>query len=163
MNIFLNNWLCIFCFPVSITHSLWIKTQKQFKTWVHFKIASQKCEQPCLTVSTSVQSQQNNYLVSRLVQNQKNDYQVFRLVQTKQNNTFLLVQGQQATIHCFKQNCYEQKRYNYSVSDCNSDFSSNLMSDSDSGCHSDSSSNSMNLVIFVSFILYLHSSKYTCG
>ena len=46
---------------------------------------------------------------------------------------------------------------NYSVSDSNSDFSSNSVSDSDSD--SDFSSASMHLVIFVFFILYLHSSK----
>ena len=48
--------------------------------------------------------------------------------------------------------------YNYPVSDCNS---GNSVSDSDfdSVFVSDSSSTSMNLAIFVYFILYLHSSN----
>ena len=50
---------------------------------------------------------------------------------------------------------------NYSVSDSNSDFSSNSMSDSNSDCGYDSDSNSafIKLVIFVFFILHLRSSK----
>ena len=56
----------------------------------------------------------------------------------------------------FKPNyCERSKRYNYSVSD----FKSNSMSDYNSHPDSDSSSASMNLVTFVFFILYLHSSK----
>ena len=56
-----------------------------------------------------------------------------------------------STIHGLKQN------YSYSVSGSYSDFSSNFMSDFYSD--SDFSSASMNLVIFVIFILYLHSPK----
>ena len=57
--------------------------------------------------------------------------------------------------------CFFASLDNYSVSDSNTDFSSNSMSDSNSDSDSYSGSNSafMKLVIFVFFILYLHSSK----
>ena len=44
-----------------------------------------------------------------------------------------------------------------------SGFSSNSMSDSNSDSESDSNWVFMNLLIFVFFVLYLHSSKWTCG
>ena len=59
-----------------------------------------------------------------------------------------------------KKQPYELKKYNYAESDSNSEFDFNLVSsDSDSHSDSDSCSVFMNLVIFIFFDLYLHSSK----
>ena len=47
------------------------------------------------------------------------------------------------------------------MSEFNSDFSTNSNSDSESAFYSNSIF--IKLVVFVSFALYLHSSKQTCG
>ena len=106
---------------------------------------------------------------AQLVQSQRNDYYVFDLfgVRKMTNNfctysksakwllRFWLVWSKQTDyqlFYLFKVSGLKQNYY-YSVSDVSSN------SDSDS----DSSSVSMNLVIFAFFILYLDSSKKTCG
>ena len=52
-----------------------------------------------------------------------------------------------------------KKNYNYSESELESNFDSNLVSDP----NSDSNSVFINLDVFVFFFLYLHSSKRACG
>ena len=90
---------------------------------------------------------------SWVLQNQQKNYKVFDLFKVVSNhlrNSYL----------CMLKHVIENKM-SYSESEADSNFviNSALDSDSDSGSESDSNSVFMNLVIFVFFILHLHSSK----
>ena len=70
-------------------------------------------------------------------------------------------------MHCLKQAIKSRTTYSESKSDSNFDFGfdsvSDFNSDSDPDSDSDCKSVFMNLGVFILFILYLDSSKQTCG